>query len=189
LLERKSLDFLSSFQKLHGVWYEKTSVSARYVFYSFGFEFLPNNASNLKPNVGLGGLEHQHLGKLRGVMKLELKSLVVGVVLTALVIGIAKAATTVPNTFTAGTTISASQMNANFAALTEQISALETSRAAQSDLIALRDFVVLLQRDQTALADRIAQLETRVGRGESRTTALEGRVTALERQIAPSGMR
>ncbi len=57
---------------------------------------------------------------------------------------------------------------------------LAANAASQEDLESLREFTTLLRRDQTALADRVGEVEARVAAVENRVTAIDGRVAALE---------
>jgi hypothetical protein len=59
---------------------------------------------------------------------------------------------------------------------------LAANAASQEDLESLREFTTLLRRDQTALADRVGEVEARVAAVENRVTAIDGRVAALEAQ-------
>ncbi len=72
------------------------------------------------------------------------------------------------------------QLERGLADTTAAFDDVAANAASQEDLESLREFTTLLRRDQTALSDRVGELEARVGRVENRVTAVEGRVSALE---------
>jgi uncharacterized coiled-coil protein SlyX len=63
--------------------------------------------------------------------------------------------------------------------LTEINGQLETTASAD-DLEALREFTTLLRRDQTALADRVSDLEARIGATEKKNADQDARLDVLE---------
>jgi uncharacterized coiled-coil protein SlyX len=67
-------------------------------------------------------------------------------------------------------------VNAQF----EDINAQLESTASADDLEALREFTTLLRRDQTALADRVSDLEARVGATEKKNAEQDARLGVLE---------
>jgi archaellum component FlaC len=67
-------------------------------------------------------------------------------------------------------------VNAQF----EDINAQLESTASADDLEALREFTTLLRRDQTALADRVSDLEARVGATEKKNADQDARLDVLE---------
>jgi predicted nucleic acid-binding Zn-ribbon protein len=67
-------------------------------------------------------------------------------------------------------------VNAQF----EDINAQLEQTASADDLEALREFTTLLRRDQTALADRVSDLEARVGAAEKKNADQDARLDVLE---------
>ena len=67
-------------------------------------------------------------------------------------------------------------VNAQF----EDINAQLETTASADDLEALREFTTLLRRDQTALADRVSDLEARVGATEKKNADQDARLDVLE---------
>jgi uncharacterized coiled-coil protein SlyX len=67
-------------------------------------------------------------------------------------------------------------VNAQF----EDVNAQLESVASADDLEALREFTTLLRRDQTALADRVSDLEARIGATEKKNADQDARLDVLE---------
>jgi predicted nucleic acid-binding Zn-ribbon protein len=67
-------------------------------------------------------------------------------------------------------------VNAQF----EDVNAQLESVASADDLEALREFTTLLRRDQTALADRVSDLEARIGATEKKNADQDARLDTLE---------
>jgi predicted nucleic acid-binding Zn-ribbon protein len=62
----------------------------------------------------------------------------------------------------------------------EDINAQLETTASADDLEALREFTTLLRRDQTALADRVSDLEARIGATEKKNADQDARLDVLE---------